>query len=261
VAIKIRSTDEDGSLNERTITRQGTLTQKKIDEADKLDEKIKKLIGRIEKDAEEKGLMKLSGKKGKVVELYHFVGTELKPFIDSLKLPKTEMEDIWNPLNFHAKELAVDETRYRQSKTKGYGSTLYICYRLASFTKKDTLEYDWTEWVEIFDSTITRNDTRVVTWLIEAKKKHFEDGSLQLWFRTLMRVIRNEFTVSRKIETTWLTKKELYSQLDACRKKSIPILKEKIEEEKKKIDAKKKTASKKSSPKKKTSAAKKKTPR
>ena len=245
MAIKIRNRNDDDSLDERIISRQGTLTQKKIDEAEKLDEKIKKLICRIEKDAENKGLMKLKGKKGKVVELYHFVGTEIKPFIDGLKLPKTEMEDIWNPLNFHAKKLSVDETRYRQSKTRGYGSMLYICYRLASFTKKDTLEYDWTEWVEIFDSTITREDTRTVTWLIEAKKKHFKDGSLQLWFRTLMRVIRNEFTVSRKVETTWLTKNELYSQLDECRKKSIPILKERIAEAKKKGDIKKKQPKKK----------------
>ena len=241
MTIKIRSTNDDGSPDEVIITRQGSLTQKKITEAENLDKKIKNKINKIEKDANNNGLMKLKSKKGKVVELYHFVGTELKPFIDGLKLPKTEIEDIWNPLNFHAKELSVDESRYRQSKTKGYGSTLYICYRLASFTKKDTLEYDWTEWVEIFDSTITRNDTRVVTWLIETKKKYFKDGSLQLWFRTLMWVIRNEFTVSRKVETTWLTKKELYSQLDACRKKSIPILKERIAEAKKKSETKKAT--------------------
>ena len=146
MAVKIRTTNEDGSLKEQTLTTHGSLTKKKMDEADKLDEKIKKRIRKIEKDAKDKGLLELKSKKGKVIELYHFVGTELKPFVDGLKLPKTEMEHLWNPINFHAKELAVSTSTYRQSKNKGYGSTWYICYRLASYTKKNALEFDWTEW-------------------------------------------------------------------------------------------------------------------
>lgn len=228
MAVKIRTTNEDGSLKEQTITRHGSLTQKKIDEADILDEKIKKRILNIEKDAKEQGLMDLKSKKGKVIQLYYFVGTELKSFLDELKLPKTEKELIWNPINFHAKELAVSGTSARQTRDKGYGSTWNNCYRLASYAKKDVLEFDWTQWVEIFDSKITKNDPRIVDWLINTKKKYHREGSLQNWFRTLMKIIREEFSISHDIETTWLTKTELQKRLNECRKKFLQIWKKKL---------------------------------
>ncbi len=239
MAIKIRIADEDGSLKEQTLTTHGILTQKKMDFADKLDEKIKKRVRKIEKDAKDKGLLDLKSKKGKVIQLYYFVGTELKSFVDDIKLPKTEKEHIWNPINFHAKELSVSISTKRQTRDRAYGSVWNNCYRLASYSKKDVLEFDWTQWVEIFDSKITRNDPRVVNWLIETKRKYHKDGPLQNWFRTLMKVIRDEFTISRDIETTWLTKRELSSQLSACRKKFIQIWKKKIAEEKKKSKSKK----------------------
>ena len=173
MAIKIRTTNEDGSLKEQTLTIHGSLTQKKIADADKLDEKIKKRVRKIEKDAKDKGLLGLKSKKGKVIELYHFVGTELKPFVDDMKLPKTEKEHLWNPINFHAKELSVSISTKRQTRDKAYGSVWNNCYRLAKYPKKDVLEFDWTQWVEIFDSKITRSDPRIVKWLIETKRKHY----------------------------------------------------------------------------------------
>ncbi|AFS83378.1 hypothetical protein [Candidatus Nitrosopumilus sediminis] len=178
--------------------------------ADELDDKIKKKIEQIEKEAESNGLIELKSKKGNVVKLYHFVGNELKPFVDNLKLSKGDKPYIWQAINYHSKFLKISESASGRLKRDPVTSTWTYCYNLGEYDTAQVQEYDWTQWVEIFDSSITTKDKRVVPWLIKKKKESFSDGSLQNWFRALMREIRNHL---KDYDTTVLSDKELEEEL------------------------------------------------
>ena len=192
----------------------------------------------IEAEAKKKGLMALKAKRKDVIKLYYFIGTELKPFVDGLKLPKGDKHHIWNPINYHAKRLKL-EGEVRLKRGQGFSNTWNNCYLLTKYKESDVFEYDWTQWVEIFDSTITQNEPRIIDWLIKTKKKHFKGSKKQDWFRLLMRTLRAELSISRRIETSFLTKKELLLELNACRKKFTPLWKKKLKEIEKKPKSKK----------------------
>ncbi len=256
MAILVRTRQEDGSLKESYPSTQ-IVTQKRIDDAKKLDEKIEKLVMSIENEAEKQGLIDLKKKRKEVIKLYYFVGMKLKPFVENLKLPKGDKQHIWNPINYHSEHLQMSDTNVRLKRGQSFANTWNMCYLLSKYSKADVFEYDWTQWVEIFDSRITQNDPRIINWLIETKKKHFKGNNKQDWFRLLMKTLRAELSITRRIETSFLTKAELTKELNACRKKFIPLWKKKVQEIEKKKKAKKKT-SKKSATKKSAKKSKKK---
>ena len=67
-------------------------------------------------------------------------------------------------------------------------------------------------------------DVRVILLrLFHIKKCHFKKGSLQLWFRTLMKIIRNEIHIKHNIITTLLSDSELNNELDNCFKIAIKM--------------------------------------
>ena len=109
MAILVRTRQEDGSLKESYPSTQ-IVTQKRIDDAKKLDEKIEKLVMSIENEAEKQGLIDLKKKRKEVIKLYYFVGMKLKPFVENLKLPKGDKQHIWNPINYHSKERPLNPT-------------------------------------------------------------------------------------------------------------------------------------------------------
>ena len=219
MSILTRTTNNDGSTKEVIITRHGLATKNKINSAYKLDDEIKHMVEELENELEEK----YKNKPVNVLNKYYFVGNKLKKFIDNLNLPKGEKQYIWQSINFHSKSLALSESNTRLTRDKASKNTWLYCYNLSHFKKQDVFEYNWTQWVEIFDSKITTEDVRVIYWLINIKKKYFEKGSLQLWFRTLMKIIRNEIHIKHNIITTLLSDSELNNELDNCFKIAIKM--------------------------------------
>ena len=239
MAILVRTRQEDGTLKESYPSTQ-IVTQKRKLAAEELDKKIEKLVMTIEEEAEKKGLIALKKKRREVIKLYYFVGMKLKPFVDKLKLPKGDKQHIWNPINYHSEHLQMSDKNVRLKRGQSFANTWNMCYLLSKYTKANVLEYDWTQWVEIFDSTITQKDPRIIDWLIDTKKKHFKGKYKQDWFRLLMKTTRGELSIERRIETSFLTKKELTKELNACRKKFTPLWKKRVGEIEKKKKTKKK---------------------
>jgi len=213
--IKIYSKKKDGTITVHYTSKGSVITPKETAKADEIDKKIKKAMREIEDRAKKKGLLDLLGKKGKVIQLYYFVGLELKKFIDSLNLSEDEILQLWSPINHHAEKLSLDQGTSRLIRDKGYRSTWRYCYLLAQRQEKDVLEYDWTQWVDIFDSKICE-DKRVVDWLIRIKRDRFKGGGMQDWFRDVMRSVRKEFTVGRKMVTHWMTDEDMEKLLESC---------------------------------------------
>ena len=217
MAILVRTLRDDGTT-EITYPSVEASTPAQIEESKILDIKIKEKICSIEDNARKKSLLQLKGKKKDVIRLYHYVGSELKPFLESLRLNLDDKKYIWGAINFHAKELKLGG-QIRLDRDRGHGNTWQYCCRLAKYSEKDTFELDWTQWVELFDTTLAQNDPRVIDWIIATKRKHYDkskDGGLQDWFRILRKSVTNHISKKTKIDTTYLTKDELYAELDAA---------------------------------------------
>jgi hypothetical protein len=217
------------------------VTEKKILDAELQDRKIKEKICSIEDNARKKSLLKLKGGKKDVVKLYHYVGSQLKPFIESLNLNRDDKKYIWGAINFHAKELKLDG-KVRLDRDRGQGNTWKYCIRLAEYSEEDAFELDWTQWVELFDVTLAQNDPRIIEWIIFTKRKRYDkpkDGGLQDWFRILRKSITNHISKKTRIDTTYLKKKELHAELDAAFKAACPEFESRRKEVAEKAKAKK----------------------
>ena len=216
MAILVRTLRDDGTT-ETTYPSVEDSTHAQIEESKILDIKIKEKICGIEDNARKKSLLQLKGKKKDVVKLYHYIGSELKPFIGDLKLNRDDKQYIWGAINFHAKELKLDG-KIRLDRDRGHGNTWQYCCRLAKYSEKDAFELDWTQWVELFDTTLAQNDDRIIDWILAVKREHYDksrDGGLQNWFRILRKSVTEHISKKQKLDTTYLTKDELYAELDA----------------------------------------------
>ena len=246
MAILVRTLRDDGTI-EITYPSVEASTPAQIEESKILDIKIKEKICSIEDNARNKSLLKLKGKKGgNIVKLYHYVGSELKPFLESLKLNLDDKKYIWGAINYHAKELKLDG-KVRLDRDRGHGNTWRYCMRLAEYSEEDAFELDWTQWVELFDVTLAQNDSRIIDWIIAAKRKHYDkskDGGLQDWFRILRKSVTNHISKKTKIDTTYLNKKELKAELDAALRAAGPEFEDRRKEVAEKSKSKKKPAKK-----------------
>ena len=241
MAILVRTILDNGKY-EPSYPSVEVVTEKKILDAELQDRKIKEKICSIEDNARKKALLKLKGKKKDVVKLYHYVGSELKPFIESLNLNLDDKKYIWGAINYHAKELKLDGNA-RLDRDRGHGNTWKYSIILAEYSEEDAFELDWTQWVELFDVTLAQNDSRIIDWIIAAKRKHYDkskDGGLQDWFRILRKSVTNQISKKTKIDTTYLSKKELKAELDAALRAAGPEFEDRRKEVAEKSKSKKK---------------------
>jgi hypothetical protein len=217
VVILVRTVQEDGTIV-KSYPSIEVVTTEKIIQAELQDKKIKEKICGIENNPEKKSLIQLKGGKKDIVKLHHYIGTELKPFIESLKLNNNDKQYIWGAINYHADKLKlVGETRL--DRQRGHRNTWKNCIFLAGYSEEDAFELDWGNWVEIFDVTLATKDSRIIDWIISTKREKYDkekDGSLQTWFRILRKAVTFRVSKERKIDTTYLDDDELKAELDAA---------------------------------------------
>ena len=217
MVILVRTVQEDGTIG-KSYPSIEVVTTEKIIQAELQDKKIKEKICGIENNPEKKSLIQLKGGKKDIVKLHHYIGTELKPFIESLKLNNNDKQYIWGAINYHADKLKlVGETRL--DRQRGHRNTWKNCIFLAGYSEEDAFELDWGNWVEIFDVTLATKDSRIIDWIISTKREKYDkekDGSLQTWFRILRKAVTFRVSKERKIDTTYLDDDELKAELDAA---------------------------------------------
>jgi hypothetical protein len=243
-----------------TFPSVANVTTQQIIQAELQDKKIKEKICSIEDNARKKNLLQLKGGKKDIVKLYHYVGSQLKPFLNSLKLTESEKQHFWREINFHSNELKMTGTNEEEGPVRLEGlahrSAWWRMVKIADWSEEDALELNWDMWSALFDTTLSRRDGRIIDWIISTKREKYDkekDGSLQAWLRTLRKAVTRRISKETKIDTTYLDDDELKAELDAA----LATAESDFESARDEI-AKKKTTSKKPSPKKKTSDAKKK---
>ena len=229
------------------------VTPARIKDAKVVDLKIKEKVCSIEDNARKKSLLQLKGGKKDIVKLYHYVGSELKPFIESLNLNNNDKQYLWGAINFHSKELKMEGT-YRLDKYRGHRNSWKNSIKLAGYSENDAFELDWGNWVELFDTTLAQNDPRIIDWIISTKREKYDkdkDGSLRGWFRILRKALTEQISKGMKLDTTYLNAKELHAELEealATVESDFKSLREKVAKREKQS---KKKQSKKKQPKKK----------
>ena len=188
--------------------------------ADAQDKKIEKKMREIEKilktrkpktTKKYKSLIELKEKKGLVLELWYELGKMIRPFVDGLNLRRGDRKYIWRAINDHAKDLKSareGEVRLDRDPDTAYWG---YCYRLAAYDWEDVKAFDWTQWADILDNTVTSSDDRIIFWAIKMKKENFKEGSLQEWFRKLRLEINDRL---KNYHTEILDDKELKAELD-----------------------------------------------
>jgi len=176
------------------------VTNNDITQAEELDKKLEEKMKQIEKEMKKLGYLKFKGRRG-TVRLWYEVGKRLAPFIESSDLKTGEKKYIWRAIYDHVEELKPGEPKVRANERPEDSHFSYCC-KLADF-EWDFVEKvgDWTTWYELFDSTLFKNDKRLLEWL--SKKQPDIKGSLQDWIRDL-----------KKYDTKVFTDDELFEKLD-----------------------------------------------
>ena len=101
-----------------TFPSVANVTTQQIIQAELQDKKIKEKICSIEDNARKKNLLQLKGGKKDIVKLYHYVGSQLKPFLNSLKLTESEKQHFWREINFHSNELKMTGTNEEEGPVR-----------------------------------------------------------------------------------------------------------------------------------------------
>ena len=182
------------------------ITSKEELEANKLDEFLSEFFKSLVKEVKENELLKLKGNKG-VIELWYYVGKELK-FIDNPEIVRPgDKKYIWNALWYHAQEIAPGDAKTRAGTNRDHFS---FCFRLAKYDKDFVLNAgNWREWMDFFDSPILSN--KIILEWFKLKSISIKKLGIKNWLRDFIKLIRNEF---QNIDLDFLKKEEINFTLD-----------------------------------------------
>lgn len=184
------------------------LTQDEKERAEKLDEYLAVTMKGVAKQARENGLLLLKGKPG-VLPLWHFVGQQLRLFIDNTDLlPLEDRKYIWRALWDYASELAPGERENRSRKAGSFRDHWHYCYMVAGYSLDQVGKAgNWRAWVEFLDSPWTRNDERIPEWI----SRKMSDPPSRNWLRRFTPAIRRAF---KNRHTFVFTQRELEQHLE-----------------------------------------------
>ena len=213
--------DKNGRRIYKTI---GYLAYDDKENADKLDNFLKIEICEIEKRLQQKGMLALQGKSGSI-EFWYNLGLELRDLWKKA-CTKYSLPDTFLPYFFKAvfdNSGAVKPQSGRAERLKNaYFNYSYI---IAGFSWKQVQSAgNWRQWIEFLDAKRIRTDQRIIEWFVQRRVMEMqEDTNLtrEDWFRSITREIRFEF---HKIDTTVLSKDELYNSLDEILSKVVSRL-------------------------------------
>lgn len=178
--------------------------------AERFDEFLSKKMKEIEREIKTTGLLKLKGKKGKVIKLWYELGKRLGFVMDTVIVPAEDREFVWRALYDHAGSLAPGPITKRVERDPETSHFPY-CYMLSKFPWEFVERAgDWTSWSEFFDRKETKNDQRIIEWL-SRKAKESNIKSRQNWLRPLTKAIHKQF---EKKDTTVFTNEELFEILE-----------------------------------------------
>lgn len=209
IVIRELQTIDDGKAEMLKVYKPDNhrLTVKEKNEADKLDQSLEREIKKIEKETKKLGLQKLLGKKG-AIKFWYEVGLHLNKFLENNKIPKPEQKYFFDSVAQYAVQHKLfDGTEGKRRNMFDYAS------RIAKHPKDFAITVDLGIWTHIYDSTLTKEDRRISTWIIE-KMKHM-DGVNRDWFRGFFTEMNGTL---KNYETVELNNQEISEKLEEIKK-------------------------------------------
>ena len=172
----------------------------------KLDHFISELFIELLVKVKKNGLINLRNKPG-VIELWYFVGNQLK-FIDNPRLVEPgDKKFIWKAIWQHAGVLAPGEMKTRAGTNRDH---VLDCYKLAKYDWDLVISAgSWRTWIDFFDSPIMNNDF-VMEWF-EKRVPQFKKLGIRNWLRKFLKCARNRFY---NVDLSFLTRGEINGALD-----------------------------------------------
>jgi hypothetical protein len=185
--------------------------------ANELDRYLKKFFQKLIKKVKKRGLLENKNKPG-VLELWYFVGMELKIIDNSRILNPSDKKYIWAALWQYAGELAPGSKKTRAGTHRDH---FLYCYKLGRYEKEFVFSAGtWRNWSEFFDSPITSNNA-VIEWF-GSKMAEIKKLNKKNWMRVLNKLIRNEFS---NVDMTFIPVDIIQNKLDRIYKTFIEDIK------------------------------------
>ncbi len=213
--------DKNGRRIYKTI---GYLAYEDKEKADKLDDFLKNQIRQIERRLQQKGLLALKGKSGSI-QFWFNLGLELRS-LWSLVRDNYNLPDTFLPYFFKAVFDNSDATKPESGRANDLKRAyFYYGYIIAGFPWEQVQSAgNWRQWIEFLDAKRIRTDQRIIEWFVQRKVMEIQENTnltREDWFRRITREIRSEF---HNIDTTVLSKDELYDTLDEILSKVVSKL-------------------------------------
>jgi hypothetical protein len=183
-----------------------TVNEKK--RADLLDQSIEKEIKNIKEEIKKLGLLKSSETGKNDIEFWYEIGSRLNVFLANNPIPNSEQSFFFDSVTWYAEEYDLFVGTKERRNNFDYAS------RIAKWDKTFAVKVSWGIWTHIYDSTLTKADERIGTWIIE-KLKHI-DNNRRDWFRGYFKVLN---ATLKNFDTTENNQQEIEEELEKIQKK------------------------------------------
>ena len=195
-------------------------TNEDIELAKEYDKELQKKIGQITRRLRKKSFFRISNK----MKRWHMLGKELQ-FLDDMDLRlrcDPNMENTWRALYDLAPHLApTEQVPTDKQRVEGSRNHFYICYLLGKMKWDDIKKWKWAHWNDMYMALSSlrkrmwKDDERLFEWVITraCRKGPIRRKELRTVLRALRRAIGRK--ADMEMDTTVLSKEELYSILDA----------------------------------------------
>jgi len=173
--------------------------------ADKEYSELEKIINKVERILSRQGFLAKDAKKKDALVVWHTIGEELDEYLNKKRMNKDEEKLFWDTLYGRWPKIHGGLPKFKVDLTRNDFKT---ARELAKFDLNELKKVgSWGLWREIISYKRIYSDPRIIEWIVEelTKKPRTRDES-----RPLLKAISNRF---KKIDTTILTKEELYTKL------------------------------------------------
>ena len=206
MAIRLR---KDG--NTIYASSSGLLIESEKRQADKLDRELGLSIVNLEKQLIEEGAVTKDGKKKDALKVWYKFGKLLNRLGAKYKVIGSSYEKFyWRAVYDHVSP-RIQKGQFPKKSERWKTNHFRICGLMARRPWKEVKKLGpWSVWKDIFDNKKVLEDPRVEDWVV----KTISDLRKRGWGHKNIRVFL--YAVSRRIrdiETTILTKRELYKKL------------------------------------------------
>ena len=170
------------------------LTQKEIDEANRF-------LERLQSDIENFEVILENDFVPNTLQYKYEIGKFLFNKLEEEKISDKERPYVWDEIkNWVSTDIKTTKDRSSQRQFYEY------CYRLYEYEKDIVFSFNWRQWSEFLDRSVTLKDKRILYWLKD-KINELNGDEFRLYLQIL-----TEYT--KKYDTTIFTQDELHQKYD-----------------------------------------------